>query len=391
MRIIICIVIVSVLSSFNEQPLSEVVKQINAVEVLEKTSKKLNSFKEISYSYYRSINYFSEDYHSESKGTTLLYFDKSDTLLGFKFQLEDSQSKIIYNGTERFSLNKKDKTIKIDHTPKREGFESLSFLLNSIITLKNSLPTIITDKNIQKTLSDTIINDRAYYLVSFILENKTLSGLGSFSPITLKRNFLYKVVIDKNDFLPLQIIQTNNAEPKDYMLTSFGDIKSEENLPSELSWYYSTYADYKSEINKRLSLIKENSVAPVFKLPYYNTDDSVSPIRLKNKFVLLEFWIKNCGYCIQAVPKLNKIVEKYKSKNLEVIGINASDSKEHIGKFYEKNKPLFRTVYDENGKITTSFGVDSFPQIVLIDKRGKVLYAGDFDGEQIEKLLDKEF
>ena len=173
MRLIMYFVAIFVLTSFSKYSLTSVDNQITAIEVLEKTVLKLNSFKEISYNYYRSINYFSEDYHAESKATTFVDFDKSDTLLMFKFQFENQQSKIIYNGTERFSLNKKEKTIKIDHTPTREGFESLSFLLNSIITLRNSLPAIIADKKILKKLSDTVINNKDYYLVSFILENKT--------------------------------------------------------------------------------------------------------------------------------------------------------------------------------------------------------------------------
>ena len=219
------------------------------------------------------------------------------------------------------------------------------------------------------------------------MENKTLSGLGNFSPITLKRKFLYKIVIDKNNFLPFQIIQTNNVEPKDYMLTSFNDIKTKDNAPSELSWYYSTYNEYKEKSDTRLTIIKGKSEAPNFKLPFYDSNNLISLNEIKSKFILLEFWMKNCGYCIQAVPKLNDISNKFDKEHLEVVGINSSDNRINIKSFYEKNKPLFKTLYDENGKITRNFGVDAFPQVVLLDTNRKVVYSGSFNVEEIEKIL----
>ena len=220
------------------------------------------------------------------------------------------------------------------------------------------------------------------------MQNKTLSGLGSFDTTTIKRKFFYKIVVDKAGFLPLHIIQTNDAEPKDYMLTSFTDFKSAVNTPSELSWYYSTYLnDYKPASQKQLALIQLNTTAPDWQLIFLNSNDSIRLSNLKGKVVLLEFWIKNCGYCIAAVPKLNALLEKYKGKKFQVIGINTLDTKDDINNFYKKNQPKFKTVYDYNGKVTTGYGVDAFPTIVLIDKNGVVLYAGNFDQEQLDNSL----
>ena len=208
-----------------------------------------------------------------------------------------------------------------------------------------------------------------------------------FLPLTLKRDFVYRIIIDKKTFLPLHIIQTNNAEPKDYMLTSFSNIVLNDSGPSDLSWYYSTYiSDFKLAAENALVLIKPNTAAPDWELPGFHSNEVRSLSSLKGKVVLLEFWIKNCGYCIAAVPRLNALIEKYNSKKLEVIGINMHDSKEDISSFYQRNNPRFMTVYDKK-KITTDYGVEAFPTVVLIDEKGVVLYSGHYDQDQLDKLI----
>ena len=374
-------------TGFNPYSVYQSKSGISANEILQKLSDKLNSCQTISYTYFRSINYFSEDYHNETSGTTYLDYKSNETILGFKYQLEDKQYKMVFNGTENFDLNQKDKTIKINYKPTLNDFSSLSLFLNSIVTLKNVLPVLIAEKNLVKTLSDTTIANKSFYLVSVILQNKTIDGLGTFTATTIKRSFLYKIVIDKGSFLPLHVIQTNNAEPKDYMLTSFSNITTNtSNLP-ELSWYYSTYTnEYKPVSEKTIILIKKNTIAPGWQLPYFATTDSLSLNKLKGKVVLLEFWIKNCGYCIAAVPKLNTLIKKYSNKKFQVIGINAHDTKEEISSFYQRNNPIFKTVYD-NGLVTDKYGIDGFPTLVLIDKKGIVIYSGNYDQGQFDKLV----
>lgn len=359
-----------------------------ATEVFQKLLNKLLGYETMSYRYYRSINYLSENYRSETEGNTFLDFRIQDTTLGFRYQAENKDYKSVYNGAETFYLNKVDTTIKISFKTQLGHMESLPLFANSIVTLKKALPKIIADKQVTKMLTDTIIENKKYYSASFILQNKTLSYLGNFSPVTFKRNFQYKIIIDKATFLPLQIIQTNNAEPKDYMLTSFSDLKADISQLHETSWYYSTYLkNFKPSSDKKLTVIKEKTIAPDWQATYFNTNEDISLNRLRGNVVLLEFWIKNCGYCIAAVPELNSLIEKYKKFNLSVIGINRHDKQDDVNFFYQKNRPNFKTVFDKNRSITTAYGVDGFPTFVLIDKKGMVLYAGSFDKKLLDKLI----
>lgn len=359
-----------------------------ATSVLQKVSDQLNSFETISYCYYRSINYFSEDYHSETSGHTYLDFRSNDSTLGFKFQLENEQYKMVYNGSEAFHLNKKEKSIEIHRKPDPRDFESLSLFANSIVSIRQVLPMVISDKDIIKKLADTSINGKNHYLVTFVLKNMTIGNIGGFNSLALKRNISYRLVVDKTSHMPLQIIQTNDAEPNDYVLTVFKHTEKSGKSPDEHSWYYSTYLDdYQPSSLKKLAMVQPNTKATDWLLPFIDGCDTLRLSSLKGKVVLLEFWIKNCGYCISAVSELNGLWEKYHGKNLQVIGVNAYDSRGDICSFYKKNQPKFRTVYDYDGNVTRDYGVDAFPTIVLLDGNHKILYAGDFDQVQLNNLL----
>jgi thioredoxin-related protein len=75
---------------------------------------------------------------------------------------------------------------------------------------------------------------------------------------------------------------------------------------------------------------------------------------------------------------------KYKTKKFQIIGINTHDTKEDINNFYQRTNPNFKTAFD-NMKVTHDYGVQAFPTVVLIDKKGVVLYSGNHDQEQLDK------
>jgi peroxiredoxin len=118
-----------------------------------------------------------------------------------------------------------------------------------------------------------------------------------------------------------------------------------------------------------------------------DSGERISLGALKGKPVLLEFWIRNCGYCIAAVPELNTLVRRYAGTDLQVIGVNGHDGPEDIRLFYQRNQPGYRTMADKNGSIATAYGVDGFPTVVLVGRDGKVLYVGEVDRAKLETLI----
>ena len=357
-----------------------------ADSVLQKVSEKLNSLQSISYDLKRELNYPSENYHRQSKWHEYFEFQRKDTL-NFKYQIEDTTGKQIFNGTEKFDLDPKTKTIEIIHHPNQESFQGLSALYNSILTLKNILHSIINDTAATKTFGDTTFDNKAYYLITINFGKRRIKNLGNgFNP--LKINSVYEIIIDKKSRLPFGIIQ--HTYQTDFIKTSFLNINTNAELPSEYSWYYSTYTnEYKPAIPKNIpALIPVGSIANDWTLPLYNKNENISLSELKGKVVLLDFWFKNCGPCIESVPHLNSLQEKFENQKFEILGINTYDSQKDIIWFCNKHKIRYKVLM--NGKdIAEEYGIDLYPTIILIDKKGDILYSGGFDQVKIEELIKK--
>ncbi|MHC2991787.1 hypothetical protein OB13_09390 [Pontibacter sp. HJ8] len=381
-------VVCFLLFGFASSPSLNRSEQPTADKVLLEVYKKLESLKTLQYSYQLELNYSSENYKNTVSGTSFIEFAATDPILGFKYQLENEGSKLIYNGTESFVLDKSQKTMSLNPNPAFKYFAGLTPFYNSMVTLRKALPAVLADKDIHKSLSDTSIAQQDVYLVKLVLNQRAIERLGGFSELGVDRKVTYAILVDKSSYLPVQIIQGNNVN-NDFARTVFSQVTTNPASPSELSWYYSSYTDEFSLTQKKpLVPLALRAAAPDWQLPLFGSSESLKLSQLKGKVVLLEFWNKNCGYCISAVPKLNAITGKFRHKNFMVLGINLHDKKEDVDNFYSRNKPGYQTVL-EGGKVAEAYGVGFYPVVVLLDKQGKVVYTGGIDEQVLGKHIQE--
>jgi len=356
---------------------------LNADGIIQKVANRLASVKMLKYKYERELNYPSEGYLNKTSAESFLDLKPIDSPLGFKFQFSNDELLAVYNGSEKFIADKKNKTIRVENDPPLKSFGSFSFFYYSPLTLKNVLPKIVADKTIQKKVSVVKINGSDHYVLEFVLSKESIDPiLGEIYVPKSERKSIYRVTVNKETLLPIEVFAANDQN-QDFAKTSFLDMREGVAAPSDLTWYYSTYSnEYALEKPEDRVLIKSGQAAPDFKLARYGSDLQVSLAQYRGKVVLLEFWIVNCGFCIGAVPKLNAIDEKFRDKNFEFISINIHDSQNLIDIFRDKNKPRYQIL--TSGESTgNSYGVSAYPSFVLIDRDGKIAYskAGLYENE----------
>jgi len=235
--------------------------------IFRNVSETIKNLKRISYHYSREFTYPSENYHSKSEGEMYIDFSNENDLVGFRYQYWNSATFSIFNNSEIFDGNIQDKTINTTNNLKKSSFEGRSPIYNSIITLRNIFPLIIEDNSVAKYVSDTLIANKSYYLLTFETQNKFPDYLGTgFSTTTQDLRFYQRLIVDKETLLPLTLLQSKKGSD-DLNRTDFTEIKIDPIQPPEKTWYYSSYLkDYKLETQQLPTIIKAGQVAPDFNL-----------------------------------------------------------------------------------------------------------------------------
>lgn len=125
-------------------------------------------------------------------------------------------------------------------------------------------------------------------------------------------------------------------------------------------------------------------------LEWLNVDHPITLEELSGKIVLLDFWTFCCINCIHIIPDLKKLEEKY-VEELVVIGVHSAKFTNEQGTDqirqailrYEITHPV---VNDRDFKIWRSYGVRSWPTLVLINPHGKIIASKS--GENIFDPFD---
>lgn len=149
----------------------------------------------------------------------------------------------------------------------------------------------------------------------------------------------------------------------------------------------------KNEI-KRIDIGKVGSNAPDFTLNS-PTNQSISLSDYRGKFVLLDFWASWCAPCRKENPNLVRLYKEYHPKGLEIIGISLDgtprqkNAKQNWIDAINQDELIWPQVSQLKGwqsSVTKTYGFNSIPYTILIDKDGLIL-ATNLRGKKLEDKL----
>ncbi len=107
-------------------------------------------------------------------------------------------------------------------------------------------------------------------------------------------------------------------------------------------------------------------------------------------YTILVFWDPGCGHCKKAMPKIKKIHDKFKNKNVEVFAVcTITDTAEWKKFIREKDLNDFINVIDRYNlsHFRDYYDIYSTPVIYLLDKNKKII-AKRIDTDQLDELLE---
>jgi len=98
----------------------------------------------------------------------------------------------------------------------------------------------------------------------------------------------------------------------------------------------------------------------------------------RGKVVLVDFWFRECGPCVRALPQVDKLRSAYSKDQLTIVAVNNDRRKSTATAFLQRNPHDWPQIYDKEQRtsLVDAYGVKLFPTFVVIDQLGNVQYQG---------------
>jgi thiol-disulfide isomerase/thioredoxin len=119
--------------------------------------------------------------------------------------------------------------------------------------------------------------------------------------------------------------------------------------------------------------------------------ERLSPAAFKGKVLLIDFWATWCGPCIQEMPNVKSVYNKYHAKGFEIVGISLDQQREKLDKYIESQGIEWPQYFDGkwwSNEVAVSYGVKSIPTTILVDKKGKIRFKS-LRGKQLEAAVEQ--
>ena len=165
-------------------------------------------------------------------------------------------------------------------------------------------------------------------------------------------------------------------------------------------------SSYAKRVKNKIKIVENSKIgkqSPFFKT--YDIEGNEFSLEMyKGKYIVLDFWADWCAPCIEKLPELKKLFQKYNLKGLEIVGFSLDKDVESWKKAVNKNKIYaWKHIYVgrqniKGDSIFKSFNVNRIPALILINKKGIIegrFLGADNSSEHgfidLEKKLDKIF
>jgi len=377
----------------------------NAEEILKISFEKCQS---VENGYYEMTHYMKYMSGNDTISSSYnCYFKKltTDTIYSSSFHYQQYRSgeysrDIMYTGDDFVNYSTKDSTGEImSKTLWAKNIKAYShnYTFYTPFTNNETFPlphdsTFFGDIPVFKFIGEEIINNISCYHVKMNIypENDSTEMMK-----TMRAEINYW--ISKQDYIPIQYTIAHDMVMNNDTMCQFeknvltkhelNNVKVEKHLKLESIPSYINLKDYKPY--KSPELLPNDIIAPDWTLISLK-DKTVSLDDLKGKLVLIDFFYKSCYPCMQALPALQDLHERYKDKGLKIIGIDPYDTKEKddIDNFLAKRGVTY-TVLLGGKDAANEYHVTGYPTVYLIDEEGKIIFTQVGYGEGTEDKLEE--
>lgn len=117
---------------------------------------------------------------------------------------------------------------------------------------------------------------------------------------------------------------------------------------------------------------------------------------LRGKVVLIDFWTHTCGNCLNTLPHVEALHQRYKDRGLVVVGVHTPETAEErdperVRSAIQRFGINYPVAQDNQYRTWTAWQNQYWPAVYLVDKQGKVVFKhyGEGDYALIEQQVQK--
>jgi thiol-disulfide isomerase/thioredoxin len=117
---------------------------------------------------------------------------------------------------------------------------------------------------------------------------------------------------------------------------------------------------------------------------------------LRGKVVLVDFWTYGCVNCVNTLPHVTALYEKYRDRGLVVVGVHTPEfpferSASNVQTALKRHGITYPVAQDNDSKTWNAWRNQYWPAQYIVDQNGKVVFqhAGEGQYEEIERTVAK--
>jgi peroxiredoxin len=316
--------------------------------------------------------------------------DESDTIFGGSFWIKNDSIDLYYDLNHIYSIDhNRNKIIRFfphkgqDWAVRRNTF---SGVLESYFLRTDRFSKLSSDSTISVRLQDSSVGGKDLTALEFRPQDNP--------PFEQQNKTFFFDEKTQLQWITYSVKFQNEWQYNEWLFSnSRYNSVSPETMSSELDSLKRDYIveDYVARDPKELEPLATNSPAPQFSGLDRQSCDSISLKDYRGKFVLLDFWYKDCHYCVEAISALNKLRAEYTKDDLVILGLNPYDGtaskKDKLNDFVKKNKMSYPAIFVSK-QVAKDYKVLAYPTFYIVDDKGQIIYSKVGYSAQGERGID---
>ncbi|MHC4911841.1 MAG: TlpA family protein disulfide reductase [Planctomycetota bacterium] len=114
--------------------------------------------------------------------------------------------------------------------------------------------------------------------------------------------------------------------------------------------------------------------APKLHITNWLTPDPPSSATLQGRVLVVEFWATWCPHCVESIPHMIELTNKYADKGVLFVGVSRDKSAGDVRSFLKQSDINYHIAMDTG--ISDNFSFRGIPTAFVVDSAGQILWQG---------------